>query len=349
MMNSLKRLVILSVATGLPGAVLGNPFPLVTGDSVIGQIETGYSLGIDRPVDVARRRGLGHSEIKLVNPSLDVWLPGNSEEFVLPMEFVLPNAPHIGIVLNVPEMRLYYFRANKATGGMDVMTFPIGIGREGWDTPYSTTRVATKVKDPVWYPPESIRAEHAAEGDPLPKRVGPGPDNPMGAYALRLALPMYAIHGTNKPWGVGMRVSHGCIRLYNEHIEELFQAVQVGMPVNIVNQPYKVGLRGDRIFLEAHPSLEEDQESFEGNLTSVVRAVVAMTREGGYEADWDLARQIIQQSRGIPVQIGRLKPEPHSILAAARPAAEPAPRVRTRESNAGMELKLDVRLPLGSR
>jgi len=362
MLKTLTKLACIGIAMLAPGVANAITYALTTGDTLIGDLEMVSGVGKERPVDVARRRGLGHAELKLVNPSLDLWLPGNPEEFVLPMEFVLPNAPHKGIVLNVPEMRLYYFRVDKQTGTTEVMTYPIGIGREGNNTPYATTRVASKVKDPVWYPPESIRAEHAAEGDPLPVRVGPGPDNPMGTYAMRLSLPMYAIHGTNKPWGVGMRVSHGCIRLYNEHVEELFNAVPVGTPVNIINQPYKVGLRGGRIFLEAHPSLDEDQEHFNDNMTSVVKALVAMTEEGGYEVDWELARQIIQQSRGVPVEIGRLKtpaeavpmtaavtpvPAPVSRATVARPAPKTGPVVPAKTTR--VDLKLDPRLPVNPR
>jgi L,D-transpeptidase ErfK/SrfK len=335
-------------------AAASNAYVLAPGDTVVGQIETAHVIGDERPVDVARRRGLGHAELKLINPALDVWLPGNPDEIVLPLEFVLPNAPHRGIVLNVPEMRLYYFRTDWRTGTTEVLTYPIGIGREGWGTPHALTRVASKTRDPVWHPPESIRAEHAAAGDPLPERVGPGPDNPMGTHALRLALPMYALHGTNKPWGVGMRVSHGCIRLYNEHIAELFDAVPVGTPVNIVNQPYKVGVRGGRLFLEAHPSLDEDQDHFEDNMTSVVKALVAMTEEGGYEVDWALARQIVRQARGVPIEIGRLKTrEPATVTAAAGPVlpvmSRPAAAGSAASAGPGMNLKLDPRPPRESR
>ncbi len=350
MLRTITSLACLGLALLIPAVATAVTFPLKAGDSLVGDMETVMGVGDERPVDVARRRGLGHAELKLINPSLDLWLPGNPAEFILPMEFVLPNVPHKGIVLNVPEMRLYYFRVDKITGATDVMTFPIGIGREGWNTPYATTRVASKVKDPIWYPPETIRAEHAAEGDPLPTRVGPGPDNPMGPYAIRLALPMYAIHGTNKPWGVGMRVSHGCIRLYNEHIEELFNAVPVGTPVAIVNQPYKVGVRGGRIYLEAHPSLDEDQEHFNDNMTSVVKALVALTEEGGYKVDWELARQIIQQARGVPVAIGALRsPAPPATMAAAAvlPPARSAPVAPAKAT--GVNLKLDPRLPLNPR
>ncbi len=344
------KLCALGLVLLIPDCALAFTFPLNPGDTVIGQIESDYSVGKETPVDVARRRGLGHAELKLINPSLDVWLPGNKQEITLPTEFVLPNAPHKGIVLNVPEMRLYYFILDKRSGTTNVMTFPVGIGREGWNTPYATTRVASKVKDPAWYPPESIRAEHAAQGDPLPKRVPPGPDNPMGTRAIKLGLPLYSIHGTNKPWGVGMRVSHGCIRLYNEHVEELFNAVPVGTPVTIVNQPYKVGVRGDRIYLEVHPSLQEDQEHFSDNMTSIVKALVGMTEEGGYQVDWDLARQIMQQARGVPVQIGKLKSdgEPTILTAEAAPTPMLAAPVQP-VSSAGVNLKLDARLPRTAR
>lgn len=355
MLKAKLHVLAVCAALSLPGPALATviAYPLQTGDTIIGNLETVHANGEERPVDVARRRGLGHAELTLINPSLDVWLPGNRDEIVLPMEFVLPNAPHKGIVLNIPEMRLYYYRTDKATGASEVITYPVGIGREGVGTPHALTRVASKAKDPVWIPPESIRAEHAAAGDPLPARVGPGPDNPMGTHALRLGLPMYAIHGTNKPWGVGMRVSHGCIRLYNEHIAQLFELVPVGTPVNIVNQPYKVGVRDRRIYLEAHPSLDEDQEHFNDNMTSVVKALVAMTEEGGYQVDWELARQIIQQARGIPVEIGHLKSAiPATVTAAARPVPQPARGAPPRPAPApaparesGMNLKLDARLP----
>lgn len=341
-----------AMALAFAATAQANVYPLPAGDTLIGALETVHGQGDERPVEIARRRGLGHAELTLINPTLDVWLPGNKDEIVLPLEFVLPNAPHKGIVLNIPEMRLYYYRPNRDTGAMEVITYPVGIGREGVGTPHQLTRVASKARDPVWIPPDSIRAEHAAMGDILPARVGPGPDNPMGTHALRLALPMYAIHGTNKPWGVGMRVSHGCIRLYNEHIAELFEIVPVGTPVNIVNQPYKVGVRAGRIYLEAHPSLDEDQEHFNDNMTSVVKALVAMTEEGGYQVDWELARQIIQQARGIPVEIGRIKtpttlatatghaaPAPAAVLPARAPAA----------ADAAVNLKLDPRLSQDSR
>ena len=274
-------------------------------DSVVGRLETALPEKGDTLLDVGRRNGMGYYDMKHVNPTIDTWLPALDAEIIIPKSFVLPDSPKEGIVLNIPEMRLYYYPRAKGGIAAEVLTFPIGIGREGWNTPYMTTRIASKQANPSWHPPESIRKEHAAEGDPLPKRVPPGPDNPLGAFAMRLGNPQYLLHGTNKPWGVGMRVSHGCIRMYPEDIEFMFRQVPVGTPVRIVNQPYKVGRRGDRIYIEAHPALDEDQDHYDDNLTSVVRRIVAMTEEQSYQVDWELARQVIRDGRGVPIEVGR--------------------------------------------
>ena len=280
-------------------------------DSLVGKPEYTTSDYQDTLLDIARAHDLGYNEIKRANPDVDVWLPGAGRKIVLPTQFLLPHTPHKGIVLNIPEMRLYYYPPTKKGEPFKVITFPVGIGREGWDTPYTKTRVIHKQKDPSWYPPESIRVEHAAEGDPLPVRIGPGPDNPLGKYALRLALPSYMIHGTDLPAGVGMRVSHGCIRLYPENIKELFSIVNTGTPVNIVNQPFKLGLHQGKIYLEAYPYLKEDAQYFKDNLTSVVRMLIDVTDKNGYRINWDLAKRVIHEMKGIPVLIGSInKPLP---------------------------------------
>ncbi|MCY4282938.1 MAG: L,D-transpeptidase family protein [Gammaproteobacteria bacterium] len=272
-------------------------------DTLVGATRTVIARHEDTLPGIARANGLGFQEIKLANPDVDTWLPGQGTEIVLPTWYVLPEPPHIGLVLNIPEMRLYYFPAPE-TG--QVITHPIGIGRQGWTTPYINTRIIEKKNRPYWHPPESIRREHAEQGEPLPKRVPPGPDNPLGEYALRLGLPEYLIHGTNKPYGIGMRVSHGCIRLYPENIESLYQQVALGAPVRIINQPYKVGRRGDKLYLEAHPYLEEDAAQFQGSLTGVVKSLIKITGENGYEIDWKLAQSVIDKRDGIPVEIGKL-------------------------------------------
>ena len=326
---------VLTCAAAAAGAV---SYPLAdSGDSVFGSVTTVRADGRDTLLDIARRYGLGYHDVKLSNPEVDTWLPGSGTEVLLPTEFVLPLGRREGIILNVPEMRLYYFPASKDSGQPQVMTFPVGIGREGWTTPYVSTRVIQKKERPSWYPPESIRAEHAANGDPLPRRVGPGPDNPLGEYAMRLGIPEYLIHGTNKPWGVGMRVSHGCVRLYPEDIKTLYGQVRLGTPVSIVNQPYKVGIRAGRLFLEAHPYLQEDAAQFKDNLTSVVKMVVANTEEGGYEVDWELVRQVVESARGIPVEIGHVRD-------AARVPLHMAGETAARAPDGALQLRMEMEL-----
>ncbi|MEJ2760367.1 MAG: L,D-transpeptidase family protein [Gammaproteobacteria bacterium] len=307
------------------------------GDAVVGGNIMTKTDGKETLLDIARSNGLGYREIQLANPGIDMWVPGAGTEILLPKKFVLPMAPRNGIVINIPEMRLYYYPPAKTGEPRKVITYPLGIGREGWTTPYVDTKVIAKIKDPAWYPPASIREEHAKDDDPLPKVVGAGPDNPLGQYALRLALPSYLIHGTNKPYGIGLRVSHGCIRLYPEDIEALFKSVTVGTPVHIVNQPYKVGLSHGKFYLQANPYLDEDSNKFDGNLTSVVRMVVKLTSDNhDYQIDWDLAREVIRDARGIPVVIGHVV-SPNMI--AVKQQKEDAVAGRS-----GLALKLETNL-----
>lgn len=280
-----------------------------SGATLIGEIVTTEAGERDTLLDIARLYGFGYQDMKLVNPELDTWLPGAGQQVILPAQFVLPAARQEGIVLNIPEMRLYYYPPPAKGQPREVLTYPLGIGREGWATPYIATRIIEKKVRPNWYPPESIRREHAEAGDPLPKVVRPGPDNPLGDYAMRLGRPEYLIHGTNKPYGIGMRVSHGCIRLYPEDIEALFAEVTLKTPVNIINQPYKIGVKDEVIYLEAHPFLREDSEQYENNLTSVVSLLIKMAGGRDYELDWDKAHEVINRPTGLPVAIGMFLPE----------------------------------------
>ena len=280
-----------------------------SGDTVIGKISTVQADERDTLLDIARRHGFGYQDMKLVNPDVDTWLPGEGQEIILPAQFILPVAPMKGIVLNIPEMRLYYYLPKEAGKPQEVLTYPLGVGRSGWNTPYINTTIIQKKKNPNWYPPESIRKEHEEAGDPLPKIVKSGPDNPLGDFAMRLGQPDYLIHGTNKPYGIGMRVSHGCIRLYPEDIEALFSEVALKTPVNIINQPYKIGVKDSVIYLEAHPFLDEDVEKYENNLTSVVALIVEISNEKNYELDWSKAYEAIGNPSGLPVAIGMYLPE----------------------------------------
>lgn len=280
-----------------------------SGDTVIGEIIKVKADQSETLLDIARRNGFGYQDMKLVNPDVDIWLPEQGAEITLPAQFVLPVAPMEGIVLNIPEMRLYYYPPKIKGKPQEVITYPLGVGRAGWNTPYMKTRVIEKKANPNWYPPESIRKEHEKAGDPLPKIVKAGPDNPLGAFAMRLGNPDYLIHGTNKPYGIGMRVSHGCIRLYPEHIKALFSKVTLRTPVNIINQPYKIGIKENNIYLEAHPFLDEDTEKYENNLTSVVALIIDISNDKDYELDWSAAYAAINKPTGLPIVIGKYLPK----------------------------------------
>lgn len=252
------KIAILLLSLLLPTTLLAATYNLSSEYfDVIGAPRTVVAKHEDTLVEIARQAGIGLEQMERTNPGVDMWLPGAGTKVTIPSQYVLPNAPREGLVLNLPEMRMYYFPPRRAGQPAQVQTFPIGIGRETWETPLGKTRITSKVKDPVWRPPESIRKEHAAKGDPLPMIVPAGPDNPLGRYAMGLGIPGYLIHSTNKPIGVGMRVSHGCIRMLPEDIERLFPQLPVGTPVNIINQPVKVGWYGGKLYMEVHPPLPE--------------------------------------------------------------------------------------------
>ena len=226
------------------------------GSDVIGEISVTTATFDDTLLDIARRHGVGYQDIVRANPGVNVWVPGDGTDVILPTQFVLPPGPREGIVLNLAEYRLYYFPQPAPGETAQVITYPISIGRQDWETPIGVTKIVAKAVNPSWYPPQSVREEHAAEGRPLASVVPPGPDNPLGKHAMRLGLPGYLIHGTNKPAGVGMRVTHGCLRMFPEDIESLFDLVNVNTRVRIINEPVKIGWRGEELVMEVHPVLE---------------------------------------------------------------------------------------------
>lgn len=214
---------------------------------IIGSPQT-YMVGKGESlIEIARKFNLGYNEITASNPDIDPFLPPIGAKVKIPTSWILPEVvSYDGIVINLSEMRLYYFY--RIGSKQFVKTFPIGIGREGYNTPVGQFKIVQKIVNPSWYPPESIRAEKPE----LPKVVPPGPDNPLGTHAMRLSLRTYLIHGTNKPWGIGRRVSHGCIRLYPEDIPVLFELVKNGMKVEIVRQPVKIAINDKKVFVEVH-------------------------------------------------------------------------------------------------
>jgi len=285
------------------------PFdPKSTG--VVGELQVTYSHQEDTFADIARRYNLGYDELVNANPGVDAWLPGEGTRIVLPTQFVLPDAPTEGLVVNLAALRLFYFPKPAKDQPRVVITYPIGIGMVGWATPTGTTKVVSKRKDPVWTPPESVRKEHAADGDILPARVPAGPDNPLGAFAMNLGWPTYLMHGTNKPAGVGMRASHGCIRLYPEDIATLFDRVAVGVPVTVVNQPLVYRWQGDSLYVQSYPPHEEHPEAAKAAKGSRFNKALAdkmWQRAKPYAGtvDLKLAEQVVNDARGVAVPVSR--------------------------------------------
>jgi L,D-transpeptidase ErfK/SrfK len=266
----------------------------------------------DTLLDVARRFSLGQDEIVMANPDVDRWLPGGGAEVLLPKQFILPDAPRNGVVLNVPEMRLFYVRPHGKNTLGEIITYPVSIGRMDWRTPMGSTRVLEKLVDPVWRPPETIKIEHAADGDILPDVVPAGPNNPLGRFAMRLGIPGYLIHGTgiDKAFGIGMRVTHGCVRMYPEDIEQLFPQVPVSTPVHIVNQPIKVGWKDGALYMEVHPPLDEDSTTYDQMLATALDLIQKKMRPGTLTLEGRVVRHALEKPDGVPVIISRQNAAP---------------------------------------
>lgn len=270
----------------------------------IGETRTYIAKYEDTLVQIARDNILGFVELRAANAFVDPWLPGEGTEITIPSMHLLPDAPREGIIINLPEMRLYAF----VEKGKPPLTFPIGIGREGLHTPVGTTSIVRKKEDPSWVPTHRMKEE-----DPeLPKTIPPGPENPLGTHALYLGWPEYAIHGTNRPFGIGRRVSSGCIRLYPKNIIELFDAVDVGMPVRVIDQTVKVAWIGDELYLEAHLMTEQtDRMEKSGGRpdyklsNSEIRLIVDKAGEDTDLLDWPVIREVIKARSGYPVVIAR--------------------------------------------
>ena len=295
--------VALSLAAAGGAAALGAESERRSGDMIgaLGHIVAAYE---DTLLDIARANGLGYIEMIAANQGIDPWVPGENTPIVLPTAHFLPDAEREGLVVNLAEHRLYYFGPE----GTEPATFPLGVGKEGWSTPLGTTEIVRKKMGPAWYPPDSIRAEKPG----LPEVVPPGPNNPLGSHALYFDWPRYLIHGTNMPWGVGRRVSHGCIRLYPEDIARLFELVPIGTPVQVISQAIKIGWYDGELYVEAHPEAEQaDELERTGRVESVdarsradalyrIKAQVGADQD---RLDWHLIRKALEERSGVPVQV----------------------------------------------
>ncbi|MGZ6193137.1 MAG: L,D-transpeptidase family protein [Syntrophales bacterium] len=279
-----------------------NEFLVAKEDDVVGRLAVIRLEKGDMLPDIARHFSLGINAISAANPGVDIWVPEAGEPIMLPLSFILPDAPRKGIVINLAAMRLFQFKGDSAS--LSVLTYPIGVGTEERPSPTGQMYVVRKVTRPTWHVPASIAADHRKKGDPLPAKVLPGPENPLGEYALYLSKSTYLIHGTNKPASIGLRATNGCIRLYPEDIKKLYGNTPVKTPVSIVNQPYLVGQFNGVVYMEVHvPPEDLDVVAFDKTYAKLRN----IEKESGRTLDWSKVKKVLAEARGIPVPIFEIR------------------------------------------
>lgn len=283
--------VLASLALG-PAPAASDPAWRTWLRPVVGEVETATIRPGDTLLDVASHHGLGFDAVARANPDVDVWIPKPGQRVELPTRYVLPEGEPRGLVINVPEMRLYDFTAPRGP-----RVYPVALGDAVDPTPLGSFRVGDKRVRPAWTVPESIRTKRPE----LPRVVAPGPRNPLGSRWMTIGSTTYGIHGTNNPWSIGRTATHGCVRLYEDHMRELFDRVPSGTPIRIVYQPLKWGADDERIYLEAHPDLY-------GRQPPTLNAVLAVPRALDLVDVLDLARveEAVAQARGLPIAVGDL-------------------------------------------
>jgi len=310
------------VAPAAPEPVATERFEVAPDEDIVGVVQIVTSSKEDTLTDIARRFNVGYEEILRANPKVDPWLPGAGKPIVVPTQFVIPNAPRTGVVINIAAMRLFYFPPHKSGEPQIVVTHPIGIGKVGWSTPEGVTKIVRRQADPTWRVPISVIKEHHENGEELERVIGPGPDNPLGKFAFYLQWPSYLIHGTNKPAGVGLRSSHGCIRLYPEDIAQLFEMVPVGTQVRVVNQPFVFGWHAGQLYMQAFDVLEDDSRDWKKTSRKLLSKSFAATlqkqlKTHNEQVNWDVVATLTHSPRGVPVPISVADGSVDQVLASA--------------------------------
>jgi L,D-transpeptidase ErfK/SrfK len=295
-------------AFGSLGLAQANEYPLrEDGADIFGQVERIRTRYEDTLIQIARRYSLGYEELLRVNQGVDPWLPGEGTLVLIPGQRLLPPGEREGIVVNLPEHRLYYFPKPKMDQPATVLTYPVSVGKMDWRTPIGSTKIVSKQKNPSWTPPKSVHEERRRLGEPpLPAVVPPGRDNPLGAHAMRLSIPggAYLIHGTNNPDAVGMAVTHGCLRMYPEDIATLFERVPVGTKVTLIDEPVKMTKIDGEVWLEVHPPIDDQGRAVAVSLDLFEARLDALLGESEVVINWDIALEALRDARGIPVMIG---------------------------------------------
>lgn len=301
-MNKLLKytLIIVLFSYITPTLALQLPLPKQQ-NSLVGKITSVTVKPKETMTSIARRFDLGFFELVEANPQVNPQHLQPGATLIIPAQFVLPQVPRRGIVINLAAMRVYFFPKNKNY----FYTYPVGIGKQDWSTPLGSLHIIQKTKNPTWFVPKSIYEFRKKEGDPISHKVLSGPDNPLGYYAMRLSKPTYLIHGTNDPASVGVRSSAGCIHLYPEDIKALFNMVKIKEPVLIINQPYFVGWSSDTLYMEAHYPLAEDRATLSNASADSVALVNSQIRSH-LKINWKSARETINDHSGVPTPVAHI-------------------------------------------
>jgi L,D-transpeptidase ErfK/SrfK len=307
-MKNQKIKYFILVLCFIPGLIFANSFSVKKEDTVVGKtLETVVKPGQDI-TDIGLKYDVGYFEFLESNPNENLRRLNPGTRLIVPTQYILPAASRKGIVINVAELRLYYYPTKDDLDSDleddHVMTFPIGIGRQGDETPLIKSKIISKKENPAWRPTAKALKESLERGIVLPKVIEPGPQNPLGDYAMRLSSRSYLIHGTNDASGVGLRSSAGCIRMYPEDAKLLFSLVKIGTPVNIVDQPFKIGWIGNKLYLEVHIPLEHKGEKPQDILEPVVALIMDNIKVRRAEINWEKAFVVIKEQKGIPEVIG---------------------------------------------
>jgi L,D-transpeptidase ErfK/SrfK len=320
-----------------------NEFPVAKREDVIGRLKFIRLEKGDTLPDIARHFGLGLNGVSAANPGVDIWVPEAGTRIMLPLSFILPDAPRKGIVINLAAMRLFEFKGNGESPV--VLTFPVGVGTEERPSPMGQMRVERKVSRPTWHVPTSIARDHLKKGDPLPATVPPGPQNPLGEYALYLSAQSYLIHGTNKPASIGLRATNGCMRLYPEDIKRLYENTPVKTPVSIVYQPYLLGQSNGVVYLEVHGSTENLDAA---ELDKIYAKLKTVEKDSGRALDWSNVKKVLAEARGIPVPIFEIWPGSGKVVAEPTEVKHPVvlngrPNIPELKTDSWSVLAADVR------
>jgi L,D-transpeptidase ErfK/SrfK len=297
---SYSKRPVISPTVPLRTDVEKHAFDLAKNQEMIGELVVLTTQENDTLPDIGRHFGLGYNDVTVANLGVDPWTPPVNSRIILPLQFIVPDSPRKGIVLNLANMRMFYYPNNERNR---VYTYPVGIGRDGWNTPMGTTSIAVKTPNPSWHVPASIHREHASKGHRLPSVVPSGPDNPLGYYAMRLAIGSYLIHGTNKPYGIGMQISHGCVQMYPEDIEVMFKKSSVGTPVKIIHQPYLTAWQDNMLYLEANEPLEKWSGSKNRLKKQAIKDLKKLAKQHQVTVDWKRVDEILFRSDGIPTPV----------------------------------------------